>query len=87
MPLCEAKGAAVARSACTTAATSSAGDSVAEVIAAMKAIGLDIGDYRLSLYSLFAALVVAVLLYVAVRVVLRASMASARRDCGCVMAT
>lgn len=50
----------------------SARHGVAELIAAMKAIGLDIGDYRLSLYSLFAALVVAVLLYVAVRVVLRA---------------
>ena len=35
----------------------SARHGVAELIAAMKAIGLDIGDYRLSLYSLFAALV------------------------------
>src|SRR3546814_6703663 len=34
-----------------------------EVMATMKAIGLDVGDYRLSIYSLFASLVVAVLLY------------------------
>jgi small-conductance mechanosensitive channel len=45
---------------------------IAEVIATMKAIGLDVGDYRLSLYSLFATLVVAVLLYAGVRLVLRA---------------
>ena len=45
---------------------------VAEVVATMKALGLDVGDYRLSLYSLFATLVVAVLLYVGVRLVLRA---------------
>jgi len=44
----------------------------AELIATMKALGLDVGDYRLSLYSLFATLVVAVLLYAGVRLVLRA---------------
>ncbi len=44
----------------------------AELIATMKALGLDVGDYRLSLYSLFATLVVAVLLYASVRLVLRA---------------
>src|SRR3546814_19561473 len=43
-----------------------------EVMATMKAIGLDVGDYRLSIYSLFASLVVAVLLYAGVRFVLRA---------------
>lgn len=37
----------------------------------MKAIGLDIGDYRLSLYGLFSAIVVALLLYVVVKVALR----------------
>src|SRR3546814_1605322 len=41
-------------------------------MATMKAIGLDVGDYRLSIYSLFASLVVAVLLYAGVRFVLRA---------------
>jgi len=43
-----------------------------ELVATMKAIGLDIGDYRLSIYSLFASLVVAVLLYIVVQLVLRA---------------
>src|SRR3546814_5240909 len=43
-----------------------------EVVATMKAIGLDVGDYRLSIYSLFASLVVAVLLYAGVQIVLRA---------------
>jgi small-conductance mechanosensitive channel len=41
-------------------------------IAAMQAIGLDVGAYRLSLYSLFSTIVVAVLLYLAVKVVMRA---------------
>src|SRR3546814_12853836 len=41
-------------------------------MATMKAIGLDVGDYRLSIYSLFASLVVAVLPYAGVRFVLRA---------------
>ena len=45
---------------------------IAEVIATMKALGLDVGDYRLSLYSLFTTLVVAALLYAGVRLVLRA---------------
>src|SRR3546814_17333078 len=43
-----------------------------EVVATMKAIGLDVRDYRLSIYSLFASLVVAVLLYAGVQIVLRA---------------
>lgn len=41
-------------------------------VAVMKAIGLDVGAYRLSLYSLFSTIVVAVLLYIAVKLVLRA---------------
>ena len=41
-------------------------------VAAMKAIGLDVGAYRLSLYSLFSTIVVAVLLYLAVKIVMRA---------------
>lgn len=45
---------------------------IVETVATMKAIGLDVGSYRLSLYSLFAALVVGLLLYVASRVVMRA---------------
>jgi small-conductance mechanosensitive channel len=40
-------------------------------VAAMQAIGLDVGSYRLSLYGLFSTIVVAILLYVAVRLVLR----------------
>lgn len=42
-----------------------------DTVAWMKAIGLDVGDYRLSLYGLFSAIVVALLLYVAVKAVLR----------------
>ncbi|WP_327465812.1 mechanosensitive ion channel family protein [Sphingopyxis sp.] len=41
-------------------------------VAAMKAIGLDVGAYRLSLYSIFSTIIVAVLLYIAVKLALRA---------------
>ncbi|WP_338427159.1 mechanosensitive ion channel family protein [Sphingopyxis kveilinensis] len=41
-------------------------------VATMKAIGLDVGSYRLSLYGIFSAIVVAVLLYIAVRIAMRA---------------
>lgn len=47
-------------------------EGVESTIAAMKAIGLDVGDYRLSLYGLFSTIIVAVLLYVAVKLTLRA---------------
>lgn len=40
-------------------------------VEAMQAIGIDVGSYRLSLYGLFSTIVVAVLLYAAVRVILR----------------
>lgn len=50
----------------------SAREGIGGVIAAMKAIGLDVGAYRLSLYSIFSTIVVAVLLYIAVKLVLRA---------------
>ncbi|MDR7058446.1 MULTISPECIES: mechanosensitive ion channel domain-containing protein [unclassified Sphingopyxis] len=40
-------------------------------IEALKAIGIDVGSYRLSLYGLFSTIVVAVLLYLAVRIILR----------------
>src|SRR3546814_9246838 len=41
-------------------------------MARRQAIGLEVGDYALPIYSLFASLVVAVLLYAGVRFVLRA---------------
>ncbi|MDK2760255.1 MAG: mechanosensitive ion channel [Sphingopyxis sp.] len=41
-------------------------------VAAMKAIGLDVGAYRLSLYGIFSTIIVAVLLYIAVKLLLRA---------------
>lgn len=44
---------------------------MAHAVDGMRAIGLDVGDYRLSLYGLFSGLVVAVLLFVAVKIVLR----------------
>lgn len=47
-------------------------DSIGRTIEAMQAIGIDVGSYRLSLYGLFSTIIVAVLLYVAVRMVLRA---------------
>ncbi len=46
-------------------------DGVARAVEVMKAIGIDVGSYRLSLYGLFSTLVVAVLLYVAVRLLMR----------------
>src|SRR3546814_12268093 len=39
----------------------------------MKALGLDVGAYRLSLYSLFSTVIVAIFLYIAVRLILRAT--------------
>lgn len=45
--------------------------SLDEAVAWMKAIGLDVGDYRLSLYGLFSAILVALILYVAVKLALR----------------
>jgi small-conductance mechanosensitive channel len=42
------------------------------VVATMRAIGIDVGQYRLSLYSVFSTLVVAILLYIAVRLAMRA---------------
>ena len=45
---------------------------VVRTIEALKAIGIDVGAYRLSLYGLFSTIVVAVLLYLAVKVVMRA---------------
>ena len=46
-------------------------DGVVRTIDALKAIGIDVGSYRLSLYGLLSTVVVAVLLYLAVRVILR----------------
>ena len=42
------------------------------VAASMQAIGIDVGQYRLSLYSVASTIVVAVLLYVGVRLTMRA---------------
>lgn len=53
---------------------------VEDVVARMQAIGLDIGSYRLSLYGLFATLIVAVLLYVSVRLIMRATKWLLRRN-------
>ncbi|MBO9698056.1 MAG: mechanosensitive ion channel [Sphingopyxis sp.] len=55
-------------------------EGVVRTIAALKAIGIDVGSYRLSLYSLFSTIVVAVLLYVAVRIILRSVKWLLRRD-------
>lgn len=55
-------------------------DGVLRTIAALKAIGIDVGEYRLSLYGLFSTIVVAVLLYFLVRVLLRAIKWLLRRD-------
>jgi small-conductance mechanosensitive channel len=55
-------------------------DGVVRTIDALKAIGIDVGTYRLSLYGLFSTIVVAVLLYFAVRVLLRAIKWLLRRD-------
>jgi len=46
-------------------------EGVVRTLEASKAIGIDVGAYRLSLYGLFSTIVVAVLLYLAVRVILR----------------
>lgn len=46
-------------------------DGVVRTIDTLKAIGIDVGSYRLSLYGLLSTVVVAVLLYLAVRVILR----------------
>ncbi|GAO76809.1 potassium efflux system KefA protein [Sphingopyxis sp. C-1] len=46
-------------------------EGVVRTIEALKAIGIDVGSYRLSLYGLFSTIVVAVLLYLAVRIILR----------------
>jgi small-conductance mechanosensitive channel len=46
-------------------------DGVLRTIEVLKAIGIDVGSYRLSLYGLFSTIVVAVLLYLSVRVILR----------------
>ena len=55
-------------------------DGVLRTIEALKAIGIDVGAYRLSLYGLLSTIVVAVLLYFAVRVLLRAIKWLLRRD-------
>ena len=46
-------------------------DGIGRVVEAMRAIGLDVGSYRLSLYGLVSAIIVAVLLWVAVKLVMR----------------
>src|SRR3546814_13933445 len=46
----------------------------------MKALGLDVGAYRLSLYSLFSTVIVAIFLYIAVRLILRATKWLLRRN-------
>ena len=46
-------------------------DGIVRTIDALKAIGIDVGSYRLSLYGLLSTVIVAVLLYLAVRVILR----------------
>lgn len=53
---------------------------VLRTIEALKAIGIDVGAYRLSLYGLFSTIVVAVLLYLAVRIILRSIKWLLRRD-------
>ena len=44
----------------------------ARTVTLMKDIGLDVGSYRLSLYGLFSAIVVAILLWIAVKLTMRA---------------
>ena len=46
-------------------------EGIARTVEVMQGIGLDVGSYRLSLYGLFSTLVVAVLLYLSVRIILR----------------
>ncbi len=53
-------------------ATENFRDGVGSAVEVMKAIGIDVGSYRLSLYGLFSTLVVAVLLYLSVRMLMRA---------------
>src|SRR3546814_17848737 len=55
-------------------------DGVGGTIAAMRALGLDVGAYRLSLYSLFSTVIVAIFLYIAVRLILRATKWLLRRN-------
>ncbi|MGN6690685.1 MAG: mechanosensitive ion channel family protein [Sphingopyxis sp.] len=43
----------------------------ARAIDTMKAIGLDVGSYRLSLYGLFSTIIVVVLLWIAVKAIMR----------------
>lgn len=45
---------------------------IARTIESMQTIGLDVGSSRLSLYGLFSAIIVAVLLYLAVKLTMRA---------------
>ena len=53
---------------------------IVETVDTMKAIGIDVGSYRLSLYGLFSTLVVGVLLYIGVRIVMRAIQWVLRRN-------
>lgn len=55
-------------------------DGAGQAVEVMKAIGLDVGSWRLSLYGLFSALVVALILYLSVRVTMRAVKALLRRN-------
>lgn len=55
-------------------------DGIDGTVAAMKAIGLDVGAYRLSLYGLFSTIIVVILLYLAVKVVMRATKWLLRRN-------
>ena len=45
---------------------------IGRTVEAMRVIGIDVGSYRLSLYGLFSTIVVAVLLYLAVKLTMRA---------------
>src|SRR3546814_13218676 len=47
-------------------------EGVGGTIASMKALGLDVGAYRRSLYSLFSTVIVPVFLFIPVRLILRA---------------
>jgi small-conductance mechanosensitive channel len=47
-------------------------EGASRTIVMMKDIGLDVGSYRLSLYGLFSAIVVAILLWVTVKLAMRA---------------
>src|SRR3546814_345361 len=53
---------------------------IARTIDVLKAIGIDVGSYRLSLYSLFSTVIVAVLLYIAVRIAMRSTKWLLRRN-------